>query len=715
VTPRSPRTSVVIPVLDGERYLSRLLEALARERPDEILVIDSGSRDRSRDIARAGGADVLEITREEFGHGRTRNLGAESTAGDFICFLTQDAVPAPGWLAAYREAFELADRVGVAFGPHLPLADTSPMIARELTEFFATFSPDGTPKLQRLGDPQFLSNVNACYLRECWDEIRFADVEYAEDQAFGRTMLEAGWAKAYHPGAAVYHAHDYGPAEFMRRYFDEYRGLRETIGHVEPISARSLAGNVGRQTAADRRWMRERDWPAARRAGWTARSLAHHAGRQVFSVLGSRAERLPAGLQRAISLEGRGGAAAREGSRTGAQVPPARSAPCWAEVAELSRHGPVDLVEPAPGSSQREQLHIAVVIPPFSRGSGGHNSIFQMLLRLERFGHTCSIWLYDPLGRQSGEWPSALRRRVVDEFAPVSAPFFKGFEEWFGADVVVATGWETTYPVMRLPGCRARAYLVHDHESEFFATSAESLWAEQTYSFDLYPISGSTWLRDLLEDRYGRRGSSFRFGVDHDVYRQLPLERRRDTVLFYSRDATPRRAVPLGLLALDELWRRRPDVRIVLFGDPKPAETTFPHEHLGVVGTRTLAERYCEATVGVCLSLTNYSLIPQEMMACGLPCVDLAGRSSEAAFGRTGPAELAEGDPIAIADAIEALLSDRDRWHQRSEAGLAFAAGASWDSAARQVEAGLREALREREPQPGGPGTDVAAPGGSYA
>ncbi len=68
---------------------------------------------------------------------------------------------------------------------------------------------------------------------------------------------------------------------------------------------------------------------------------------------------------------------------------------------------------------------------------------------------------------------------------------FRGFDAWFGADVAVATGWETVYPTVLLPNCRARAYLVHDHEPEFFATSATSLWAEATYSLDLYPISGS--------------------------------------------------------------------------------------------------------------------------------------------------------------------------------------------------------------------------------
>ncbi len=53
--------SVVIPVKDGERYLEELLEALRREHAEEILVIDSGSRDRSLEIARAAGVELLEI------------------------------------------------------------------------------------------------------------------------------------------------------------------------------------------------------------------------------------------------------------------------------------------------------------------------------------------------------------------------------------------------------------------------------------------------------------------------------------------------------------------------------------------------------------------------------------------------------------------------------------------------------------------------------
>ena len=695
----TPEFSVIVPVKDGARYLAELLAAVqAQGEYVEILVIDSGSRDGSVEIARAHGANVIEIAPEEFGHGRTRNLGAERTSGRLIAFLTQDATPTPGWLAAYREAFALSDRVGAAYGPHLPRPDTSPMIARELVEFFATFSPDGKPVVQGRNGPTFLANVNACYRRDCWEQIRFDDVPYSEDQAFGRAMLSRGWEKVYHPDAAVYHAHDYSPVAFMRRYFDEYRGLRQSLGHVEGFGLRSSARIVRDAVAADRRWMREQGMPESNLRRWTARSVVHHGGRRVFSALGSRADRLPAGLQRAISLEGSAVSPfeALDGPPPTVSVP-ARGPTPYEEIRRVAVEGPAPLLAPVPGMSERTPLHVAAVIPPFRRGSGGHNSIFQMLSRLEGLGHTVSVWLHDPMGWQRDEWPAVVRGNIREYFAPVDGPVFVGFDQWYGADVVVATGWQTVHPALLLDNARARAYLVHDHENEFYATSAESWWAEQTYSFGLHPIASSPWLADLMEQRYGTPASQFDFGVDHSVYRPLDVARRRDTIIFYARDVTPRRAVPLGLLALQELHQRRPELRIVLFGDSKPTDAPFPYEHLGIASPEQLAHAYSEATVGLVLSMTNYSLIPQEMLACGLPCVDLAGFSAETVFGADGPVELAPFDPVAIADALERLLDDQALWEHRSAEGRAFVADRTWDRAAEQLEAGLRTALRERE------------------
>jgi glycosyltransferase involved in cell wall biosynthesis len=250
--------------------------------------------------------------------------------------------------------------------------------------------------------------------------------------------------------------------------------------------------------------------------------------------------------------------------------------------------------------------------------------------------------------------------------------------------------------VLRLANCSARAYLVQDHEPEFFATSAEAVFAAHTYEAGLYCIAASPWLRDLLKDRYGAHGTFFELGVDHSIYHPRPGPRRRDTVIFYARDVTPRRAVPLGVLALEELHRRRPELRFVLFGDKDPLDTPFPYEHLGIASPEELSWAYSEARVGLSLSLTNYSLTPQEMLACGLPVVELAGRSIESVFGPDGPIGRAADNPVALADAIEQLLGDEALWEHRSREGIAFASERTWDRAADELEQGLRAALRFR-------------------
>jgi glycosyltransferase involved in cell wall biosynthesis len=747
--------SVVIPVKDGERYLQELLDALAREGVDEVLAIDSGSRDRSREIVRAAGVELLEIDPAEFGHGRTRNLGAQRTRGELMCFLTQDATPVPGWAAAYRAAFALPERVGAAYGPHLPRPDTSPMIARELTEFFAGFesgrsdgdrtssagsngeatssahengasaSPAHAPVLQHAGDSTFLSNVNACYARACWEEIRFREIAYSEDQAFGVDLLQAGWVKVYQPAAAVLHAHDYSALEFMRRYFDEYRGLHESTGHVEPFSVLATARQVRAEVAGDRRWAATQGLGGAERARLTARSAVHHGGRRVFSALGSRAERLPAPVRGRLSLEGRDGGAEAGGAGESASapglspdspadlapdaepgvspvpptthMPPKRDHDDYEDVARFWREGAAPLLDPVPGMAERERLRLALVIPSFRRGSGGHNTLLQIFSRLEQRGHLCSVWLYDFTGQHNAEWPAVIRADIREFFAPIEGPVYKGFDQWQGADVAIATGWQTVHPTLMLDQCRARAYIVNDHEPEFYAASTEREMADDTYRHELHCIAASPWLRDLLIERYATSADAFQLGVDHSLYQPRPVPRRQDTVIYYARHVTPRRAVPVGLMALSELHRRRPDLRIVLFGDEGQLESPFPYEHLGVLTPPQLATLYSEATVGLCLSLTNFSLMPKEMLACGLPCVELAGVSAESIFGSDGPLELASLDPLAIADALERLLDDPEHREQRSREGVEFVASHTWEYATDEVEAGLRHALRERE------------------
>jgi O-antigen biosynthesis protein len=353
---------------------------------------------------------------------------------------------------------------------------------------------------------------------------------------------------------------------------------------------------------------------------------------------------------------------------------------------EYQRSGAAALSGTAPG----ESLRIALVVPQFRRGSGGHKTIADLVRGLEARGHEPSIWVEDEEGRHHGEDVDGLWHSF---FGRVNKPVRLGFDEWAGADVVLATGWQTVHRCLLLEGAAARAYLVQDHEPEFYGTSAQRTWAEQTYTLGLHPICASPWLAELLREHYGVEASAFDLGVDHESYKPLPTHRREDLVLFYSRAVTPRRAVPLGLLALEELKRRRPDVEIAMFGEPRKILMPFKYLDLGVMGPEKLAHAYASAAVGLCLSMTNPSLVPTEMMACGLPVVDLDVPSMRATFGADGPVELAAFDPLAICDAIERLLDDIVLRADRSRAGAELVAGRTWARAAEQVEAGLRAAF----------------------
>lgn len=298
--------SVAVPVRNAGDQLAALLEAVAQQdvnRPVEVVICDSSSTDGSPDLARRAGARVISIEPADFSHGGTRNLLMQETTGAHVAFLTQDALPAErDWLAQLLAAFELAPDVGLAFGPYIPRPDASAPVAQELTAWFRSFTPNGAPRVDRLepserdvpasallGPRAFFTSANGCIARAAWQRVPFREAPYAEDHQLALDMLRAGYAKAYVSGAGVIHSHEYPPAQLLRRCFDEWRGLREVYGYVEPLSLAALRRNVIGPV----------------RAMPTAEAARHHAVRYAGAVLGSRADRLPPAARRGLSLERR--------------------------------------------------------------------------------------------------------------------------------------------------------------------------------------------------------------------------------------------------------------------------------------------------------------------------------------------------------------------------------------------------------------------------
>lgn len=322
----TPLATVAIPVHNAGAVLAEVLEAVRAQRVPgevELLVCDSGSTDGSADLAAGVGATVIGIAPTEFSHGRTRNLLMRRAAAPYVAFLTQDAVPADQlWLSRLLAGFAIADDVGLVFGPYAPRPGASPMVARELTEWFASFTPDGGPRIDRLtqaeratppqsllGPRGFFTDANGCVSRAAWERVGFRDIPYAEDHALALDAMRAGFAKVFVPEAAVIHSHEYSGWGWLQRAFDEGRALHAVYGWREPLRPRVTALNVWGRVGADWRWAHAHGEPLRGTAAvrYLAGSAGHHAARTLGVALGTRADRLTPALTRRLSHEGRAG------------------------------------------------------------------------------------------------------------------------------------------------------------------------------------------------------------------------------------------------------------------------------------------------------------------------------------------------------------------------------------------------------------------------
>lgn len=104
----SPTVSVIIPAHNAAGYLYQCLDHLRRSSrpPDECIVIEDGSTDRTAAVAEGYGATVLS-SGQRCGPGAARNLGAGAATGDILFFLDADVCVHPDTIARIVEG--LAD------------------------------------------------------------------------------------------------------------------------------------------------------------------------------------------------------------------------------------------------------------------------------------------------------------------------------------------------------------------------------------------------------------------------------------------------------------------------------------------------------------------------------------------------------------------------------------------------------------------------------
>lgn len=241
--------TVAIPTFNGDEYLGELLNAVYNQKTQlsyEVLIIDSGSTDNTLSIIKKFKKVRLhEIPNSEFGHGKTRNLAAQMARGEYIVFLSHDAVPAhEGWLEAMIEPFYLTKDVFCVLGKQTPRPHADATTKREVSLVFDSLGPDHSIMLHRghslvSGKDierklTFFSDVNsAVRLSYLLHKIPYQDVSYAEDQLLGVDVLNSKFLKAYAPDGNVMHSNEYPVSKYYNRRVDEFNAL-QTFLNITP-------------------------------------------------------------------------------------------------------------------------------------------------------------------------------------------------------------------------------------------------------------------------------------------------------------------------------------------------------------------------------------------------------------------------------------------------------------------------------------------------
>ena len=188
----------------------------------------------------------------------------------------------------------------------------------------------------------------------------------------------------------------------------------------------------------------------------------------------------------------------------------------------------------------------------------------------------------------------------------------------------------------------------------------------------------------------------FDFGCDLDHYR---LERPgadgrgRSGICYYCRPGTPRRAYELAMMALDLFAEMRPDVEIHLFGRPAGRVGFRATDH-GLLKPAELNTLYNRCIAGLCLSATNSSLVPHEMLGAG--CIPVVNDAEHNRLVLDNPhIAFSPPTPFHLADALQALV---DRPADACNRGAIVAAesvrSTTWEQAGRQFEQAVTDVVQ---------------------
>lgn len=328
-----------------------------------------------------------------------------------------------------------------------------------------------------------------------------------------------------------------------------------------------------------------------------------------------------------------------------------------------------EMMGPLPDGVRKKILW--VMTPP-SKESGGHRTVLNHVNALMEAGYDCDLYMLYAKGLTPATAEKFIEEnsvfcaaRVITQPKQLSANY----------DLSFATSWETAAAVSKI-NSDCKAYFVQDYEPWFYEPdSLNARKAERTYHLGLKTVTIGKWLARKMESVSSVPAEHYDFGVELSVYYDMHGKRERAICAVFQPEKR-RRHADMVCRVLARIHEAEPDIKLYVYGSDRsdPRLKASCVTELGVLPVNRLNQLYNECAAGLCISLSNPSRIPFEMMASGLCVVDIDAENNQYDYPEHG-ITLCALEEEKIAEALIALVNSEEKRRETARIGSEFMKG----------------------------------------
>ncbi len=216
-----PAVSVLIRTNNEEKHIGQILDALFSQtyKSFEVIIVDSGSTDRTLVIARKYPVNIYEIRPEDFSFGYSLNYGFQRARGKYVICLSAHTLPlSNNWISTVISNFD-DEKVAAVMTKTIPWPDCNPFDRRGLSKKF------DLSKQEIYEGPlsnYVYANSNAAMRKSLWKKIHFDEtLSASEDHDWVKKVRQKGYKVIFEPEAEVYHSHNETLKQLYVRYSRE--------------------------------------------------------------------------------------------------------------------------------------------------------------------------------------------------------------------------------------------------------------------------------------------------------------------------------------------------------------------------------------------------------------------------------------------------------------------------------------------------------------